>query len=710
MSYFSQILGGNIPITVIQTIEGFQQDYMLNKKLGHYQINRHTHGHTRGHGRGHKHGHYQINEGMTNDLGNYPINEHKIMNSPYGAYVTASLEMDRQKVGTGLMAILKTASSQALIINRDNLVKISKMGEKLSEQESKLVNDTVNKFSSDLAQLIVNMINKLSMDKKMKELLVHTIHLTGVTSKNKKDMEASVKQIIMIMELHHQFKTYKSIDMLTSLKLKLVPENLKKCGAELIRDCVFDDEFLFKFTSALMDSLEHILGSIMNAVKYDKVCEFYAFSVELANQLSNGTNIKPKVIETLLDAGNSTKLSDSTKIKDLKEINKNIDQSKVINGMSKLISDVVNDVVSKNSADLMRTIAVSNKIAITGGKGVSFSFKNIIQSVQMETNVEADFTQKIAVKIQNEIANKVRDTIDSATKQFDKDVRKSILDEKSGTNIGGVIGGVVNALGDAWGKTMETVGKVLSVSAGNSMEQSTSKDISQEMKDTFNLNQGFKYEKTDEAKNAISNVLKSDNLSKCVADSKTANEIDLGKIDVTGPIEIDNIKQEAVVKDVMNCAFNQEVINDIASKVFNDFDKLIKALIENVNDKLTDEQKTAVQGDIYAVGTAGSAILESAGKTIESAGKAAKDLGEGLSTAAQGAGKGLGSAAEGIGKGIGNVLSGLTAPFIIGGIILVLLIIAYVLYKIYGPSSNDGDDGVDGVEVDGVEVDGDSDE
>lgn len=668
MSYFNQILGGNIPITVIQSIEGFQQDYMLNKELVRYQLN----------------------EGMANDLGNYPVDGNKVMSSPYGAYVAASLEMDRQKVGTGLLSILKSASTEALMISRDNLIKISNLEEKLSEQDSKLVADTVKKVSADLAQSIVKMINGLSMDKTMKELLVHTMHLTGVTSKNKQEMEVSRKQIVMIMELPHNFKTRREIDVLTSLKLKLTPENLKKCGPELAYECILDDEFLYKFATGLMTSLEHVLGSVMNSVKYDKVCEFYAFSVELANQLSKAVNIKPQLKETFLDAGNSTKLSDSTIIKDLKEINKNIDQSKVMKGMSKIISDVVNDVVSKNSTDLMRTIAVSNKIAISGAKGGSFSMKNITQSIKAETSVQADFAQKVSTKIQNEIANKIKDNIDSATKQFDKDTKKSVTDEKLGTTIGGMVGDVVGALASVGNKAFDTVGKVLTLSVGNSMEQTTSKDISQEMKDTFNLNQSFNYEKNDEAKTAISNVLKTENLSKCAADSKLANEIDLGKIDVSGPIEISEVNQEAVVKDVMKCAFNQEVINDIASKVVNDFDKLIKAMIENVNDKLTDELKTKVQGDIYAIGTAGVAVLEGAGKAIESTGKGISTVAEGLGKGIESVGKGVSTAAEGVGAGIGSILSGLTAPLIVGAVILALLLIGYVMFKVLGaPSLND---------------------
>jgi len=639
MNYFNQILGGNIPITVIQSIKGFQQDYMQNAT---------------------NFSHYQINEGMSNDLSNCSINNYEIMNSQYGAYIDTSLKLDRKKVGTGLINILNTATDNALIISRDNLIKISKMNNKMSKQEYKLVNDTITDISSNLTQSIINNINNLSMDKNMKELLVHIMHLTGITNKNNQDMKASRQQIIMIMELPHNFRPHKEIDILTSLKLKLTPENLKKCDNELTRGCVFDDDFLSKFATGLMISLEHILGSIMNAAKYDKIAEFYAFSVELANQLAN---VKPRVIENLFDVGNKTKLSDSKNYTDLEEFNKNIDQSKVIQGMSKLISDAINDVVNKNSSDLLRTIAISNTLSISESQGDSFTMSDINQSIEAETQVQADFVQEITTRIQNDIANKVKENIDNATKQFDTDDKKVVTSENSSTDIGSVIGDY-----------MDTAAKVLSSSAGNSLKQSNSEDITKQMKDTYDLNQSFNYEKNDEASTSISNVLKTENLSNCANNSNMANEIDLGSIDVTGPIQIDNVKQEAVVKDIMTCAFNQQIINDISSIVVNDFDKLITNMIENVNETKSDEEQTKVQGDIYAAGTAGAALLESTGELY-------KDLGEGISTVAEGTGKGISTAATGVGEGVDSILGGLTGPLIVGAVILALLGIGYAYYK-----------------------------
>ena len=166
-------------------------------------------------------------------------------------------------------------------------------------------------------------------------------------------------------------------------------------------------------------------------------------------------------------------------------------------------------------------------------------------------------------------------------------------------------------------------------------------------------------------------------MAKCAADTKAENALDLSKIDVTGPIVISELDQTNVVKDVMNCAFNQTVMNDISNKIVNDYNKLIKQMVENVDTKLDEQTKTATQGDIYAAGVAGAAVLQAAG--------------EGLSTAAQGAGKGLESAgqgvataAKGVGEGVGAVMSGLMGPLIAGGAVLVILIIGYVLFKSMG--------------------------
>ena len=349
-----------------------------------------------------------------------------------------------------------------------------------------------------------------------------------------------------------------------------------------------------------------------------------------------------------------------------------------------MVSSAVTNAVSKNSADLLRSIAASNKISVGSASGTSFTLTKIKQTNTVEQETNANFVQQVTNKVINDIGSKLSESIDMASKQASSDTKKLTSDEKSGTSIGGMLDSVANVAG----KAIDGLTKALSVSAGNSVQQDTTKDISQEMKDTFKLDQSFKYEKNDDVKNALQNILSTENLAKCAADTKAENAIDLNSISVTGPIVISELDQTNVVKDVMNCAFNQTVMNDISNKIMNDYNKLIKQMVENVDTKLDEQTKSNVQGDIYAAGVAGAAVLQAAGEGISTA---AQGAGEGISTAAQGAGKGIESAgqgvataAKGVGEGISSAMSGLVMPLIAGGAVLVILIIGYVLFKSMG--------------------------
>ena len=281
----------------------------------------------------------------------------------------------------------------------------------------------------------------------------------------------------------------------------------------------------------------------------------------------------------------------------------------------------------------------------------------------------------------------------------DENPGQIIIDEKTGTSIGDVLTGVAGVIGSTVGKIADTAKDILSVNIGNKTEKKTEKDITQELKDKFNLNQSFQFKDENDVVNKLENLLTSENLAKCAEQTQAGNDTSLGDIDVKGAVLISNIKQEAIVTSVMKCVFNQTVINDIANKIVNSQEKLIKQLMENISDKLTETEKKKIQGDIYAAGTAGSAMISSAGTALSEAaqgvGKGAKDLGSGISTASEGVGKGVSTAAEGVGKGIANVFEGMTMPLVIGAIVLVLLIIGYVLLKMMGPpsvkSSSDSD-------------------
>ena len=165
-------------------------------------------------------------------------------------------------------------------------------------------------------------------------------------------------------------------------------------------------------------------------------------------------------------------------------------------------------------------------------------------------------------------------------------------------------------------------------------------------------------------------------------------------------------KQEAVIKSVMKCLFNQSVLNDISNKIVNSQEKLVKQLIENVNDKLSETEKKKVEGDIYAAGTAAAGIIASAGTAVsdaakgvgEGVGTAAKGVGEGVGTAAKGVGEGIGTAAKGVGEGVGSALEGvgkgllgpLQGPLMIGAAIAGVGLVIFLIMK-FRKASGDSD-------------------
>ena len=70
MSYFNKILGGNIPLGVIESIGGQKKHYKLKKDFSYYQIR----------------------EGMEDGI--VPNDIEYIMKSEYGSIITKSLEQN----------------------------------------------------------------------------------------------------------------------------------------------------------------------------------------------------------------------------------------------------------------------------------------------------------------------------------------------------------------------------------------------------------------------------------------------------------------------------------------------------------------------------------------------------------------------------------------------------------------------------------------
>jgi len=625
MNYFNKILNGNIPANIFDLIKHNKFDYKLNQEYSYLQIN-------------------------ANNTNN------NAENSLYIGLVKKSMNLHSNNIISSVNTILKKVLKLTIENNKNEIAKLTNSNDM---QKNIIINLIANTFSNELYKIIAN----LPLTHRYKDLHIKLIELSGLIGVSIKAIKNIAEKLSLDYELTKTLKISKSINI-HQLFYNLLIRDVKnhKCE-EVLLECLITDEYINQLAITIINLWDTILDNIIKSIKYEKIILFYAFSIDFVDQLYQTThNTKPRIVEHALDIGNTTINSDSKRMKDLKEKSKEINQSKVIEGVAKLLSSSITSAVSKNQADLLRTIAISNDVSVKGAKGTSFIMSGIKQTSVITQETNMDVAQTITNKVTNDISKNLKENIDMAAKTTTTDMKKFEDTSKSGTNVGGIVSDIADA-----------ATKILSMSMGNTTINKTEEEITKELKEQFKLNQDFKYNKNSEASDLIQQTLNSDNLAKCAADTKANNKINLESLNISGPIEITNIEQSNVVNDVMNCAFDQAVINDIASKIVSEYDSTIKQLLENVDSTLDEQKKAAIEGDIYAIGTAGSAILESVGnagsKILDSGGTAAaKTLG-----AAGGVIKEGGEAAKNLGIGLMmgplSILLGIITVFvIIGGI------------------------------------------
>ena len=625
MNYFNKILNGNIPANIFDLIKHNKFDYKLNQEYSYLQINANN-----------------INNNADNSL--------------YIGLVKKSMNLHSNNIIASVNVILKKVLTLTIENNKNEIAKLTNSNDM---QKNIIINLIANTFSNELYKIIAN----LPLTHRYKDLHIKLIELSGLTGVSIKAIKNIAEKLSLDYELTKTLKINKLINIHQLFYNVLIRDAAQHTCSNISVECLITDDYINQLAITIINLWDVILDNIIKSIKYEKIILFYAFSIDFVDQLHQITHdTKPKIVEHAVDIGNTTINSDSKRMKDLTEKSKEINQSKVIDGVAKLLSSSITSAVSKNQADLLRTIAVSNEISMEKVKGSSFVFKGVKQTSTITQETNMNVAQAITNKVTNDISKNLKENIDMAAKTTTTDIKKFEDTSKAGTNVGGIVSDIADA-----------ATKILSMSMGNTTVNKTEEEITKELKEQFKLNQDFKYNKNSEANDLIQNTLSSDNLAKCAADTKANNKINFKDLNISGAIEISDVEQSNVVNDVMNCAFDQAVINDIASKIVSEYDSTIKQLLENVDSTLDEQKKAAIEGDIYAIGTAGSAILESVGnagsKVIDSAGTAtAKSLG-----AAGGVIKESGEAAKNLGIGLMmgplSMLIGIITVFvIIGGV------------------------------------------
>lgn len=443
---------------------------------------------------------------------------------------------------------------------------------------------------------------------------------------NQNFKKCDVKEFLKVLE-NNQVDTYKIF------LLRLTPNNVNRWFNNTRE--LFDELFIRNLSNSILSCLENILKNIFNLPQYN-MWEIY--------------NLSGK--EGFLNIGSKNEIINKNKVTNEQELNSAMNQSSVIGGMTKLVSNAINTAVAKNQSSLMRSLAISNTLAIGSARGTSFNLSNIDQGNQVQQEINGNFVQSISSIIISDVTSNITDQVNSIKDATKDDQVKNLTsdDKKEGSN------------------AVDLAGKLVDINIGSSTSVTNDNETTNKLKKEFNLDQSFKYQKEFDASQALNNALDSANLAKCVAKSQYANTIAVAKIDVSGPINIDAIRQQNIVKDIMSCVMSQNVINEIASKMVSNMTSMIKQCVKGVDRTASNStfDKKATSGDLYALGGAVANILSSAGTAVGAAaegigsgiGTAGKGLGEGIGTAATGLGTGISSAGKGLGEGLGSAYEG----------------------------------------------------
>jgi|UniRef100_A0A6C0IYG3 hypothetical protein len=416
----------------------------------------------------------------------------------------------------------------------------------------------------------------------------------------------------------------------------------------------------------------------MNHV-YDINGDYYPCNSKKVTTFKNGKT-NNRVVENFgMGIANKTKITNDTLVKNTKEIEKNINQSAVVAGVTKLLGAVLNEVANENNAELSQMIALSNEIDISNiVADEDFNFAGINQDATSDANSNIKAQQNIKTKVTTDITKKIKSTV---KKIFDE-IKDSKISNEGVDKSSSSIGGTIASLGKSVAGAAE---KILSMQIANSTDSTTNNKAINELKDKMKLDDSFTMKKDKSVSDTINNKLSSKNMAKCAKDTKQANKFKLDKIKVGGSVKIGTLSQRASVKAVLSCAFNQTVLSEIATKIVSDIDENIINMKKSADLYAEKNKSLSTSGDVYAAGVAGKQLLEGVGD-------ASVGIGKGVSSAAEGVGKGVSTAAEGVGTGIGSALSGMVMPLVAGAIAMVIFGVVYTMVKKGGMPSMEGDD------------------
>ena len=378
----------------------------------------------------------------------------------------------------------------------------------------------------------------------------------------------------------------------------------------------------------ILYNLEYILYHLLNNTSNNSICNIYVISIIIAEKITNA--MKYNTIEGFANDnckskpnqgyGNGTTIDNNKKVNNTKDINTNIDQSKVIKGVNKLITNVVNEVMNNNKAELTQALAVSNKINISNLKSKGdITIENISQRSDANQQLKMQSIQTTINKVANELNNKITEQIKTMVDNNITNIDKSLTDETDMTEVSKLTNNVGNLL-------------YAGFKAGTVIDNS--QEINDLLKKTFNLNQSFNYNKDNNTNSDIKNVINQEQLSMCNNNTNLSNDFNVAGYDSGGNIILRNINQNNVINTFMDCQMTQTAMNELSTKIANELDNIIDQINKNVNTDITDVERKKAQKTVLNTAIVAKKILENEGDYECDKSKGSSSNNKGLGTGA----------------------------------------------------------------------------
>jgi hypothetical protein len=311
----------------------------------------------------------------------------------------------------------------------------------------------------------------------------------------------------------------------------------------------------------------------------------------------------------LVKGGDTTDIKDSMKVKKTFETNQKIDRSMVVNSLNKLVNNVSNDVIQKNTAIASSAVGASNLINISGIQCDEVVITGIRQKADATSQTQVKMAQSNASKISTEISNSIDKTVE---KIGNTDIGK--LDAQNNKDLEEFSKRVPEFNPNKAQQLASNCPKsddASLVSVGNKCNVQTSYELDETVKKALELDESFKINDTNDVSNEIKNKIEQTNFSQCSANASAGNVININDIlcssmnasskanrlavaekentpiskSLRGRLEISDIEQEAIAKLYMTCVFDQKNVSDIANKMLNKITQKYNQIYDAIWDK-----------------------------------------------------------------------------------------------------------------------------